>query len=261
VTEAPRGGDPGDLPDPLVIGDILQTLAGGYLRNSLAVPGVTCTTCRGPTDDAQQCGPCRSEAQRHGASLADRVGVLTYAPDDGQAARAMYGYKQAHPLQEHRALAILMCHVGLRAHMDCLLRLTGRPVTHWASVPSQRGRQGEHPLHVILRNIARDGTEIRLAVGRTPEDPRLVNPDAFVTLDDPTDAHVLLVDDTWARGGHSQSAAVALKADGAAEVSILVLARWLKMGWPDHRQFVRDHLTTDFSLEVCPWTGDVCPAP
>jgi adenine/guanine phosphoribosyltransferase-like PRPP-binding protein len=65
--------------------------------------------------------------------------------------------------------------------------------------------------------------------------------------------HVLLVDDTWATGGHGESAAAALKRAGAARVTLLVLARWLNMGRGRTDEFVKDELTADFDPDLCPF--------
>ena len=55
----------------------------------------------------------------------------------------------------------------------------------------------------------------------------------------PAGAHVLLVDDTWARGGHAQSAALALRAAGAARISVLVAARWINEDYGGNAAFLR----------------------
>lgn len=47
----------------------------------------------------------------------------------------------------------------------------------------------------------------------------------------PSSSHVLLIDDTWTSGGHSQSAALALRYAGAEYITLLVLARWLSEGF------------------------------
>lgn len=242
------------------VAEILGIMAGGYLRSPIVEPGSTCAVCRAPVAPAELCPQCRRQVEGYGSQLADRVGLFTYAPSDSQTARAMHGYKQPVPDLNHRALVILMCHVALRGHRQCADALAGIQVTKWATVPSTRGRQGEHPLHNIVRHIAESGTEVSLDVGTPSPDPREVSPEAFTVLDaiEP-DTHVMLIDDTWTRGGHVQSAAVALKVAGAAQVSILVLARWLKMDWPDHAALVRSRLADDFDLDRCPWTGGPCP--
>lgn len=259
MTPTPDSGPA--LPPVAAVAESLTSLAGGYLRNSLVLPGVTCHVCRGPVPAGEpRCPQCRDQHEQYPGRLSDRVAVYSYAPSDGQAARAMRGYKSAWVSKENQALVILMCHVAVRGHMNCPGYLAGEHTTHWATVPSLSGRQGEHPLRVILRNIAVPGREVKLEPNTAIVKPRDVNPDAF-TADASTahGRHVILVDDTWARGGHAQSAAYALKAAGATKVSTLILARWLKMDWPDHATFRRTHLASDFDTGLCPWTGGRCP--
>lgn len=43
--------------------------------------------------------------------------------------------------------------------------------------------------------------------------------------------YVLLIDDTWTSRGHALSTTLAIRATGADHVCILVLARWLTLGW------------------------------
>jgi predicted amidophosphoribosyltransferase len=39
---------------------------------------------------------------------------------------------------------------------------------------------------------------------------------------------VLLIEDTWTSGGNAQSAALILRRGGAASMTIVAIARWLK---------------------------------
>lgn len=84
----------------------------------------------------------------------------------------------------------------------------------------------------------------------------------------PEGAHVLLIDDTWTSGGHAQSAALAARAEGAAHVSVLVVARWIEPSWVllldgerkvDPETYLRGLSPGDYDPLVCPWTGGVCP--
>lgn len=86
--------------------------------------------------------------------------------------------------------------------------------------------------------------------------PRGFRPENFVA---PTGSygHVLLLDDTWASGGHAQSTAAALKEAGADKVTTLVLARWLAPEWGDTTSFIST-LAEDFDPDVCPLTGRRC---
>lgn len=69
--------------------------------------------------------------------------------------------------------------------------------------------------------------------------------------------HVLVVDDTWTSGAKVQSAAVALKDAGAAQVTALVVGRWCNYTWPEHRAML-DSLTEPYDALVCPVTGADC---
>ncbi|GIH08277.1 hypothetical protein Rhe02_63440 [Rhizocola hellebori] len=70
---------------------------------------------------------------------------------------------------------------------------------------------------------------------------------------------MLVLDDTWAQGGHAQSAALGLRDAGADKVSILTAARWLNPGFGDNSEFVSKSLTSDYNPHQCPWTGGQCP--
>ena len=72
------------------------------------------------------------------------------------------------------------------------------------------------------------------------------------------DQHVLLVDDTWTSGSKAQSAALAVRSAGASSVSLLVVARWCRHDWPDHRP-VLDRFTDPYDTAVCPVSGGDCP--
>lgn len=69
--------------------------------------------------------------------------------------------------------------------------------------------------------------------------------------------HVLVVEDTWVSGGKAQSAALALKAAGAARVTILSVTRWLRYDWPDHRALI-ETLTEPCDARRRPVTGTSC---
>jgi orotate phosphoribosyltransferase len=93
------------------------------------------------------------------------------------------------------------------------------------------------------------------------QQPRAVNPDHFtcgVSLTE--DSHVLVIDDTWATGGHVQSAILAVRKAGAGRVSALIIARWLKEDFKDNKQFITDLRNRDYDPSICPWTSASCPS-
>jgi hypothetical protein len=236
----------------------LVARAGGYLRNTVRQDLVTCAVCATPVTGFRLCYQC--QRQRGRAGLADATGFLTYAVAGRQSGYVMQGYKARPPMPEHRMIVALLVLLGLARHAGC----TGRdasPVTHWATVPSLPAQPGEHPLHAIVSRLA-PGREVVLAAAEDVEYARDLDPRHFrAAAPLPAGAHVLLADDTWARGGHAQSAVLALRAAGAARVSVLVAARWINEEFGTNAAFLRGLAERDYDPAICPWTGAACPPP
>lgn len=234
----------------------LLTLAGGFLRNTRHIEGVTCGLCMGmPGEGWNDCRDCRAMMRRD--DLSDRLGFATYAIKGQQSGYTMHGYKNPNPGPTHWTTVQLLAGVSLHRHWDCLTSPThGRP-THWATVPSLGGRVGDHPLEQIVAPILANLTHHPMSAAQTIRDPRGIHPENFVTT--PLDeVHVLLVDDTWTRGGHVQSVAAALKQAGAGFVTTFVLARWIDPQWDNTASVIREHLSGDFDPNYCPFTGALC---
>jgi predicted amidophosphoribosyltransferase len=236
---------------------LLVSRAGGYLRNPVRRDRITCAVCTTPVAGYELCFQCNHH--RAHAGLADAVAFLTYAVADQQSGYVMRGYKAPRPVDEHVMIVALLIMTALSTHAHCPEVLVGAPVTHWATVPSLPAKPGEHPLHKILSNSA-PGSEVRLMAAASTQHPRDVNPEHFrAPVQLPRDSHVLLIDDTWTGGGHAQSAVLALRRAGAAHVSVLVVARWIKEDFGENAKFLRELADQDYDPKVCPWTGGSCP--
>jgi predicted amidophosphoribosyltransferase len=234
----------------------LVSRAGGYLRNPVRQDRITCAVCTTPVTGYERCYQCNQHGQ---AGLADAVSFLTYAVAGQQSGYVMRGYKAQRPLEEHRTIVILLILLALSRHAECPGALAGTPVTHWATVPSLPAKPGEHPLHKIVGSLAIGG-EATLVAAAKAQFPRDVSPQHFSTAAALSpDSHVLLIDDTWAGGGHAQSAALALRKAGAAHVSALVVARWIKEDFGDNAKFLSEVSRRDYDPGICPWTGGTCP--
>ena len=234
----------------------LVARAGGYLHNTVRGELVTCAVCATPVTGFRLCYQCQRRRGR--AGLADATGFLTYAVAGRQSGYVMQGYKARPPVPEHRTIVTLLVLLGLARHAGCAGRSAG-PVTHWATVPSLPAQPGEHPLHAIVGRLA-SGREVVLAAAQDVEYARDLDPGHFrAAAPLPAGAHVLLVDDTWARGGHAQSAVLALRAAGAARVSVLVAARWINEEYGGNAAFLHGLADRDYDPAICPWTGRDCP--
>lgn len=108
-------------------------------------------------------------------------------------------------------------------------------------------------------------TRVDLALAGAPSSDREVRADRFVVRQPAAVAgrHVLLLEDTWVTGASAQSAAVALKRTGAAAVTTVCLARWLREDTqkPDCKAFFAS-LEDPYDPLNCPVNGGVpCAGP
>jgi hypothetical protein len=247
----------------------LVSRAGGYLRNTVRRHQVTCAVCADPVAGFERCYHCKRHLGRSGLGqdgLADAVAFLTYAVSGRQSGYVMRGYKARPPVPEHRTIVALLLLLALVKHAECPGALAGAAVTHWASVPSLPAKPGEHPLLGIARNLhpisghLAPGCEVQLTPAAMAPFPRDLDPQHFSTgAQLPGGSHVLLLEDTWAGGGHAQSAAAALKRAGALRVSVLVIARWINDDFGDNAKFLSELSGHDYDPGICPWTGGGCP--
>lgn len=232
--------------------------AGGWLRNPVRLNRITCSVCSTPCPGHNRCYRCHSHRPPPGLRLADRVAAMTYARAGHQSGFVMRAYKAPDPPRDAEEVVALLALVGLRGHLDCAGLIAGAPVTHWAAIPSLPPNPGRHRLHRIV-----DGTldlpEIPLVASHDVDDARDLSVDHFrAPVRVPAGGHVLLVDDTWVSGGHAQSAVLALRTSGAAEVSVITLARWLADN-ADTKRLLSEFLLGDYDPSLCPWTGAECP--
>lgn len=193
-------------------------MAGLYLP---AAAG-SCAVCRGPVNAGyRRCYQCEGHTFYRPELLADLVVPACYAVRGTAFGHELWDYK-AGRAPGGTLLALLL--TFLHDHASCLWR--GRPAPdRLAVVPSGSGRPGLHPL---TRLAAPCLTLPRVPLTLRPgEQGRDLNPDRFRAGRQAARASVLLLDDTWVSGASSQSAAVALKLAGAAQVVTLVLARLL----------------------------------
>lgn len=199
----------------------------------------------------------------------DLIGMMTYAgylDPITQSGHVMRGYKNpAIPRGTHWQTVALLAALGLIGHVACPGRLIGTPISAWATVPSlpPKPHLTSHPLNELVRQLTRTGAhESVLTANPVVTNPRAINANHFAVANDSVRGHhVLLIDDTWTGGGHVTSAALALRAGGATHVSVLVLARWLTIGWEATTPaWAKGRLTApDFQPTVCPWTQASCP--
>lgn len=244
----------------------LVATAGGFLRNPITQG--TCARCFTPVAAGPTCSTCRYQIDLGDGP--DLIGVMAYAgylDPISQSGYMMRGYKNPSiPQGAHWQTVALLSALGLIGHIGCPGRMLGTPVTAWATVPSLPPKPSApaHPLNDIVRRLARQGAaELVLHGNAEVTNPRAINAGHFSVLPGPAARrHALLIDDTWTSGGHVISATLALRVAGCTSVSVLVLARWLSVGWEaTTEKWAKSTLTLpDYQPDICPWTQGECPS-
>ena len=237
---------------------------GGYLRNVVREPHVTCAVCTTPIKPAfDLCLRCRRDQQDFAAGLADLVVCVCYAIRGRQSGHLMHSYKDLEaPARHNQTLLSYLMLAALDVHGGCIERQLGHDVDAWAFVPSVRiDRTGEHPLHVVAKRAGLALPEIELLTGECADPKqRTTSADRFTLAANShvRGRHVLLIEDTWTTGGNAQSAALTLRRGGATSVTIVALARWLKLEEPPTGAFVKSRLTADYDPLICPVNAPNC---
>jgi hypothetical protein len=234
--------------------DFLVAYGGGYLRNTVWDSEYTCGYCTGIPSNPNftTCYQCGHE-YRYSQETSDLRGFVSYGWDNSQSATVMYGYKNEFANRQAQRVVHGMLFYAIHEHRGCTTGSGSGEPTMWATVPSLRQRGHPQVLNALAAGMLRNWSEARMAPSDDVRNPRSFRPENFVAPPDVSGQHVLLVDDTWATGGHGESAAAALKRAGAARVTLLVLARWLNMGRGRTDEFVKDELTADFDPDLCPF--------
>ena len=226
----------------------------------------TCVVCLGSRDGFEpMCNSCRDNESSGGGMLADVVVPLTYAGEmNAQLRRDLRNYKdgygidvRADALYRLSALAWSFFH----HHARCLDAIGG-PVTDFVTVPSGKpgGRADGHPLEGLAKFAPSHWNRLEAVRIREARSRSLDSKSLELAYDyDLAGRHVVVFDDTWTSGAKSQSVAKVLRKAGAAFVSIVVVARILRIGWAPTAALLEKYPKTPWSGSICPVTGGQCP--
>ncbi len=203
------------------------------MRNIEPVAPGICRVCRGFVDPQYPtCFKCGFQPE-----ALDVVVPITYSEHLGQIHLALRNYKDggSRAIRRHdsaRIAAILWRF--LREHEDCVANAAG--AEHFdvvTLVPSSNpDREAESPFAALASWIEPIAPRLRRVLAPTGEvQGRGFAPNRFTATTDLSGSSVLLLDDTWATGGHAQSAAHALLTGGAEKVALVVVGRHVR---PDY---------------------------
>lgn len=229
------------------------------MRN-IAAPGLgicrICWTFVDPTyETCYKCG--------HQPDSLDAVVPITYSEHLGQMHLALRNYKDgsSEGIRRHdsvRLAAILWRF--LRDHEQCVAHAVGADCFDLVTiVPSSKVERDKQSAFAQLTSWVEP---IKSRLQRTLEptgevEGREFDAGRFRPTVDVVGKSVLLLDDTWATGGHAQSAAYALTAAGAQKLALVVIGRHIRRDFEpvqDDRETcgdLLDALPTDFNWATC----------
>ncbi|NLT57181.1 MAG: hypothetical protein GXX79_21990 [Actinomycetales bacterium] len=246
----------------------IQARVGGFFCNTRREAGLTCQVCTGPAT-ASLCGRCATQRRTYGDRLADRVLTLTYVrgrmPSNHQSVYTVFAYKNlTHPVGKCLTDLGLMIKAATALHGDCIAREAGGPWTVVTFVPSAARPGLSHPVSQFVHYVAGASRPETVVLDLGPSAAiadRQVLPDRFAVPDHAhatiVGQHVLILDDTWTSGAKAQSAALAVRAAGADQITILCVARWCRYDLDDHRALL-DTCTEPYDPAVCPVGSTAC---
>lgn len=236
------------------VGELAGLLQSSMQSPAPPGPGI-CPICRGfpgpgYTEDAG-CG----FTPKH----LDAVVPISYAPGLGQLHTALRGYKDDVLPAVRRTFRLRLGAVlwkFLARHEPCVAVAAGTDSFDMVTVvPSKTKAQDQR--RSALRELV--GTTCGHTSARYR---RLLSPTDAGTTDRLFDARryeatealdgqsVLLIDDTWTSGASAQSAAYALKQAGAATVALVVIGRFIRPDYQDHRARLEEH-RSPFDWDHC----------
>lgn len=238
-------------------GDILVPVAPHH--------ALSCTRCYGASrfrgEDRDETWPECWECGRVYGDVVDTFVPITYSLDAGLESM-LHQYKDQGAAWLRRPLASLLT-AFIHRHADCIDD-DAHGVDIATTVPANDPhRTFDHLEGLIQGTIANDPVLQRFdwqldAIARDASFPRpgrqSLSPEAYRVDPGHVDgAAVLLLDDTWTSGASASSAAAALKAAGAAHVTVLTLGRQLN---PNHHfgsteAICEDRLGAKWSLDEC----------
>lgn len=229
------------------------------MRNIAAPGSGICRICWSFMDpEYETCYRCSSQPN----SL-DAMVPITYSEHLGQMHLALRNYKDGGTRNIRRHDAIRLAAIlwrFLREHELCVARAAGVERFDVATiVPSSSPERDKHSSFAELTDwIEPIKSRLQRTLEPTGEvEGREFDANRFRPMADLTGNAVMLLDDTWATGGHAQSAAHALRATGARTVALIVIGRHVRRDYEPVRDSgetcgkLLDALPDDFNWAKC----------
>jgi predicted amidophosphoribosyltransferase len=219
----------------------VEEAANTYIRAMRPVepvrPGI-CSVCHTFCDPGySRCYQCEQDS-----GPVDAVVPITYSENLSQMHTVLRGYKDGSDPAQRQFMGLRLAAIlwwFLMQHERCVASAAGLAEPEFdviTTVPSSTTERDDARGNLrLIVGQACDYTAgryqrlLRPAGGGVTG--RAFDPGRYHAATDLRGRNVLLIDDTWARGGHAQSAGAALKAAGADHVAAVLLGRHVNPSW------------------------------
>jgi hypothetical protein len=228
-----------------------------YTMAPAAGPGV-CAVCRsGPGPGYAVCFSCQEVMRQVSHPVTNVIPISLYTLNS-QLWHVLRHYKDGSgrtaDLLATQVAAILARFTP--RHLRCVAAELGGDPAVVTSVPSTRPqpRPGRHPLETATTRVGRLAPLYRplLAPGPVYVDHNLAADEAFTVPRRLSGERVLLLDDTFTTGARLQSAASALRLNGASAVAAVVVGRVIDPEWNENCRRIWDQAReTQFTFDQC----------
>lgn len=249
---------------------------GSYARSVVYSSkfGHVCPVCAGPKGTkfalCKACGDAKKQAlglRPGGILLADTIRFGHYAYKGEQMYRVAQGYKNtADPAaNEYQKDIKYIAAEALAVHYPCIAKLTGRPPTAWATIPSTKSSRNYGKPHILTDLVSpfmdRIGIQQLHLQANAEKKHNDINLQAFSLVAEgqqPDLRHVLLIEDSWASGATVQSAAAMLRIQGAAYITVYCMTRIIDLSRVEHElgKGIADGYRMLSYRDRCPWLLD-----
>jgi predicted amidophosphoribosyltransferase len=209
--------------------------------------------------DFRLCFQCNQARNEFGRRLANVVVPIALAVKREQLAHELWHYKyDVDPSVRSRLTtrlgAVLWRFLGQHEkHIAEAIGMSTFSIV--TTVPGTRQRDGNHPLEDIVGALVghtKARYEPLLSIGHNEAPLHSLAADRYLaTRQLRGEPAVLLIDDTWTTGGNAQSAALALRAAGAAKIAIVVMGRHFDRGFRDCETYYQQAKSIRFTWDSC----------
>ncbi len=247
------------VPRPSAVPEFYDTF---LLHPRASGPGV-CAVCHAAAAEGHpRCSACSEALAAHPHGTADAVVPISISVRREHLAAELWRYKEIDDSDAKRVLQLRLASLlgrFLAGHERCVADAAGAEAFDLVTTIPSTGGRARHPLREIVGSLVEASASRYadlLAANPARAADRLAHADRFTVLEGPSTAelagaNVLVIDDTWTRGGHAQSASIALKAAGVRVVGIVVLGRYLDPDYPGNGAYLRQVRAARFSWERC----------